>query len=179
MVTAKTLADTLTGLRVLIGAWLIWLGVTAGPEAAGLACLGLLLAWASDLLDGPLARRDPRQIRTWIGDHDLAVDVWASFGVWVYLAAAHFIATTIAVVYVVVVAIGLWRSHSVHLAWAVQAVPYAAMIRVGVQYAPPYGLALIIWVLTTVIVTWPRFPRETVPQFLAGMRALLRGDDTE
>ena len=34
------------------------------------ATLTRLVAWATDALDRPLARRDPRGIRTWIGVHD-------------------------------------------------------------------------------------------------------------
>ena len=58
MLRIKTVADTLTVLRVFLALWIFWLGITAGPSALPMAVTLLVLCWATDLLDGPLARRD-------------------------------------------------------------------------------------------------------------------------
>jgi cardiolipin synthase len=71
MTQTKTIADILTSVRFLLGLYLIWLGLRGGSEAMTTAVLMLLVAWISDVLDGPLARRDQRGIHTRIGDHDL------------------------------------------------------------------------------------------------------------
>ena len=47
MVGIKTVADTLTSVRFLLGLYLIWLGLRGGPEAVAAAALTLLVAWAS------------------------------------------------------------------------------------------------------------------------------------
>ena len=174
MVGIKTLADTLTSARLLLGPYLMWLGWREGPEAIRPATLTLLVAWATDVLDGPLARRDPRGIHTWIGDHDLEADVTVALGVWIYLALAGFLSPWLAVAYVLAAAAALWRFGSAHLAWGLQALPYGAMIWPAGRVVPPYGVLLVAWSGLVLGATWPRFPRHTLPEFLGGMRALLR-----
>ena len=174
MVGIKTLADTLTGARFLLGFYLVWLGLRDEAAAIAVAALTLLVAWATDVLDGPLARRDPRGIHTWIGDHDLEADMTVALGVWIYLALAGFLSAWLAVAYVLAAAVALWHFGSAHLAWGVQALPYGAMIWTAWRTAPIFGLLLVAWIGLVVVVTWPRFPRQTLPEFLAGMRDLWR-----
>jgi len=174
MVGIKTLADMLTGARFLLGPYLVWMGLRGGPEVVTAAVLTLLVAWITDVLDGPLARRDPRGIHSWIGDHDLQADMTVALGVWVYLALAGFLSTWLAVAYVLAAAAALWHSGSLHLAWGVQALPYGAMIWTAWQVAPPYGLLLVAWIGLVLVATWPRFPHRVLPEFLAGMRDLFK-----
>jgi phosphatidylglycerophosphate synthase len=172
MVGTKTLADVLTSVRFVLGLYLVWLGRQRGPEAIVPATLTLLVAWTTDALDGPLARRDPRGIRTWIGDHDLEADLAVALGVWVYLTLAGFLVPWLAVAYVLAVGVALGHSGSAHLAWGVQALPYGVMIWTALRTAPAYGLLLLVWIGLVVVATWPRFPRQTMPEFLNGMRNL-------
>jgi cardiolipin synthase len=172
MVGAKTLADTLTGVRLLLAFFLVWLGWQKGPEAIGSATLMLLAAWVTDVLDGPLARRDPRGIRTWIGDRDLEADMAIALGVWIYLTLAGFLSPWLAGVYLVVAMVVLWRFGSDQLAWAMQALPYGLMIWTSWRTAPWGGLLLVVYIGLVVVATWPRFPRQTVPEFLKGVRDL-------
>ena len=171
-VYAKTLADTLTGTRFLIALWLAWLGVTGGPETLPTATVALILAWATDMLDGPLARRDPSQRKTWIGDHDLQVDMAVACGVLIYLTAAGFLSLPLGLGYVLLCGLLLWIFRSAHLAWGLQAPPYGKMLLVALQEAPAYGAAAVGWIALAVFATWPRFPRDTIPQFVNGMRNL-------
>jgi len=68
----------------------------------------------------------------------------------------------------------LWYFKSEYLAWAFQAPPYGMMILVALKHAPTYGMLLIVWIVIVVIITWPRFPKYTLPEFLRGMRALFK-----
>jgi phosphatidylglycerophosphate synthase len=174
MVGTKTLADTFTGVRFLLAFYLMWLGWQEGPEAIVPATLTLLVAWTTDALDGPLARRDPRDITTWIGERDLEADVAIGLGVCVYLTLAGLLSPWLTVAYTLVAAAALWRFESDQMAWGVQALPYGMMIWTSWQLAPTYGLLLVAWILLAVVATWPRFPRSTVPDFLDGMRSLLQ-----
>ncbi len=174
MLQIKTVADVLTGIRFLLGPYIMWLGFHGGPAAIAAAALTLLISWATDLLDGPLARRAQRGIHTWIGDHDLAADVTVALGVWAYLALAGFIPLWPAVVYTLAGAAALWHSRSIHLGWALQALPYGLMIWTAWRVVPPYGLLLVAWVGFVLVATWPRFPQHTLPEFFSGMRELLR-----
>jgi hypothetical protein len=138
------------------------------------AVLTLLGAWITDVLDGPLARRDPRGIHTWIGDHDLEADLTVALGVWIYLALSGFLSPWLAGAYVLVVVAALYRFGSAHLAWGVQALPYGAMIWTAWRVVPPYGVLLVAWIGLVLVATWPRFPQHTLPEFLGGMRDLLQ-----
>ena len=174
MPKAKTVADTLTGARALLAVWILWLGIRGGDGAIGAASMTLILAWITDLLDGPIARSAPQSLHTWIGDHDLEVDLMVATSVWLYLSMSGFVQVVLAATYVAAVAVALWHFRSRHLAWGVQAIPYGGMILEALRRAPAYGVAMVVWIAGVVVITWPRFPRETVPEFLEGMRGLLR-----
>jgi hypothetical protein len=58
-----------------------------------------------------------------------------------------------------------------------QAPIYGWFIWVAVRDAPQAGLWLLVWIIAAVIITWPRFPRDIVPDFVGGIRSLVKGDD--
>ncbi|UCC61700.1 MAG: CDP-alcohol phosphatidyltransferase family protein [Anaerolineae bacterium] len=176
MASTKTLADLLTAVRFCLAGFILWLGVKGGAEALPAVVVTLILCWLTDLLDGPLARRDPSKRRTWIGDRDLEVDMSVGLAVLAYLTLAGYLALKAAIGYVVVCAAMLWYFWSPQLGWAVQAPPYAGMIYTALRNAPRYGLMLVAYVALLIVATWPRFPRVMVPQFLEGMRNLGRAE---
>jgi hypothetical protein len=173
MIHAKTLADTLTGARFLLGIDLMVLGLQRGVAAAATASLTLFVAWITDALDGPLARRDPRALRTWIGNHDLEADLMVGLGTWVYLALAGSIPLGLTVAYGAAGAAALWHFNLEPLAWGLQALPYGAMIWNAWRVVPTYGLLLVGYVILIVVATWPRFLHRS-HAFVVGMRDLLR-----
>ncbi len=168
----KFLADALTVSRLLLALALLWLGESGGAGSLPSAISILVLAWVTDLLDGPLARREPSPRQTWIGDHDLAVDVSVAAGVLGYLTLAGYVSPLSALTYVAVAGSLLAYYHSPALAMAAQALPYAGMLLVGVLQAPLYGALALGWIGLLITFTWPRFLRRSVPDFLCGIRAL-------
>ncbi len=172
MVTPKTIADLLTAARFGLAWVILWLGITEGAEALPTAVVLLLMAWLTDVLDGPLARRDPTGRHTWIGDRDLETDITVSVGVLAFLTLSGYMTPQVAIAYAAGCAALLWHFRSLHLAWAAQTPPYAGMILVALREARPYGLAMLGYVALVIIVTWPRFPQTTIPQFLNGMHNL-------
>ena len=168
MVSIKTLADVLTAVRFCLAGVILWLGVRGGAEALPAAVVVLILAWLTDLLDGPLARRDPLGRRTWIGDRDLETDMSVSLAVLVYLALVGYLTPKAAVGYGIVCAALLWHFRSLHLAWAVQAPPYAGMLYAALRDAPRYGLIALGYLVLVVVATWLHFPQVVVPHFLGG-----------
>ena len=172
MITTKTLADILTASRFGLAWVLLWLGISRGAAGLPAAVVILIIAWTTDVLDGPLARKDPSRQQTWIGDHDLEIDMSVSLGVLTFLVLAGYLAPWIAVSYVIICLIMLWRFRSQELAWAVQAPPYAAMLFIALLHAPINGLAMVAYLVVVIVATWPRFPQMTVPQFLSAMQNL-------
>jgi len=169
MIAAKQVADLITLSRASLVFVLAWIGLTRGADALPLAALLLIYSWTSDMLDGPIARRSRVYYHTWLGDHDLEVDMSVAVGVLVYLLASGYIGLTIGFVYLALWMLVFWR-------WGLQRSPgmlfqapiYAVMIWISLGYAFYYGVVQVFLILAAVAVTWPRFPQEVVPGFLAG-----------
>lgn len=177
MIDVKTMADTLTAGRFLLALAIFWLGLRVGRPALQTVTLALVLGWASDLLDGALARRALHQRRTWLGDNDLSVDVCVALGLLGYLTFSGYVSPAIAVSYILMTGALIWRFRSRALAMAAQAPVYAIMLYVALRDAPTCGALAVGWILLAVIVTWPRFPKTVVPEFIQGMRELGSDED--
>ena len=80
MIVAKQVADVITSLRALIAVFLIWLGEVQGAAGLPTAVWAMVADWLGDAIDGPIARRSRIKYSTWIGDHDLEVDMTVSVG---------------------------------------------------------------------------------------------------
>ena len=174
MLVAKQVADMLTFTRAVIGVMFLWLGLTQGAQGLPQAVLLQTLAWTSDALDGPVARRSREYYHTWIGDHDLQVDMFVSAGLLGYLWASGFVSTIVAVVYVLISVVVFYFLGDIErtLGMLSQAPIYGWFIWVAMRDAPLAGRWLIIYLVAIIVVTWPRFPKEIVPGFLSGISQL-------
>jgi hypothetical protein len=169
----KRLADLITFGRAAGAPMLAGWVLAGGPATAGWAAAFLLVDWAGDLIDGALARRTPSAPQTWIGEHDLEVDMWVAAWLLAYLGLAGLVNLALAVLYLagaglLLAAAGWPRS----LGMVCQAPIYVAVMIIAVQRAPLVAVGLFGWPVLVVALTWPRFPRVVVPQFLAGFRQL-------
>jgi cardiolipin synthase len=177
LLLAKRLADGLTAGRALLALVLAALGWPRGDELLPVAAVVLLACWCTDLFDGALARRSGILGQTWIGSHDLEADVLVSLGLLAYLVGSGYLAPVYALGYLLLWAVIFqrwgWRRDPAML---FQAPIYLWFLTVALRDAPTVGVWLVAWIVTVVVVTWPRFPREVVPGFLAGMRRALRQD---
>jgi hypothetical protein len=175
----KDIADVLTLIRGLLGIFLAWLGFMHGADSLPQAVLVMLLCWTGDLLDGGIARlsRPPRH--SWLGDHDLQVDVLVSLGLGAYLVGAGFVEWYIAVIYLVVWGLLIWRfGPDENLLMLVQAFIYFCFIWVALRDNPQVGRWLIAWILAVTLLNWRRFLTRVVPGFINGMRAIWRNNST-
>jgi len=163
------LADLLTGLRALVGASIVWLGYVREREALPVVTWAVILSWLSDLLDGPLARRDREHAQTWVGSHDAEADLATSVGLCLYLVLCRYVAAWLGVGLTVVTVI-TWVRHSPQLAWPLYAMPYAALILVVLREAPLLGRVAIVYLLLTLAVRWRRMKEQYLPDFLGAVR---------
>ncbi len=173
----KKLADLITGSRLLLALGYVWLGLARGAAALPVAGWLLMANWTGDGVDGALARRSRVIYRTWIGDHDLEVDMSVAAGLLAFLVTAGFLPTSWGLFYLlfclaVFVFLGIPRS----LGMLAQAPVYGAFIAVSLRHAPVTGWALVLWIVGALIITWPRFPQEVIPDFLRGIRDLAHLD---
>jgi phosphatidylglycerophosphate synthase len=171
MNSARVLADALTLTRGLSGALLVWLGWSSGALPWALATL--VFAWSADILDGAVARCGANPRRSWVGENDLLFDVWVAVGVSGYLTLVGYVPLLVGGSYLVIAWLPAAYLQSKALAEAAQAVPYASLVLIGLRDAPLYGMLTLVWIGLAVVITWPRFPRRQVPEFIGGMRELL------
>lgn len=169
----KQLADFITGVRLLLTGGYLWLGLARGAAGLPLAGWLLLANWTGDSVDGAIARRSRPYYHTWLGDHDLEVDILVATGLLAFLVAAGFLPEAWAAGYLLLWLIVFWllgipRS----LGMLAQAPIYAWFIATAIRHAPLVGWSLVAWILAALVITWPRFPRQIVPGFLNGLYAV-------
>ena len=175
MLVAKQVADLMTFCRLLMSVFLVWLGLVDGKSGLPFAGWTMLLSWTSDALDGPIARRSKVKYNSWLGDHDLQVDMAVCAGLLGYFMLSNYLSPQLGILYLFIWGLIFWR-------WGIQrspgmlfqAAPFAFLIYLSLRYSLPEGIALITWIIGVIILTWPRFPQEVVPGFLHGMRFKLK-----
>jgi phosphatidylglycerophosphate synthase len=173
MITAKQVADLFTFGRLAIAAIIAYVGFLCGKEGLPLVAMLLLLSWMSDSVDGPLARRSRVQYQTWIGDHDLEVDMVVAGGLLAYLVQAGFVALWAGISYTVLWAGILWAGRSNRsLGMLFQGPVYGYFLWKALLLAFVSGVLLLVWIAAAIIITWPKFPGEIVPRFIAGIETL-------
>jgi endonuclease/exonuclease/phosphatase family metal-dependent hydrolase len=173
-VLERALADLLTWLRAAAALALAGLGLAQGRASVSQATALLLFSWTSDAFDGALAHRSGTE-PSWIGRRDLEVDIAVSAGLGFWLVGADYAPWALAAAYGLVWALvftwlGVQRSPGM----LVQAPVYLGFIAVALRQEPWAGASLLVWIATAVVTTWPRFPREIAPEWVAGMRAAWR-----
>lgn len=175
MLVSKQIADLITFSRVILAIILVWLGLIQGSVGLPLAAGIMLLDWTGDALDGTFARRSRVRYQTWIGNHDLQVDLLVSLGLLVFLVASGFWEVRRALVYVLVWSVVFWHwGLQPALGMLFQGPVYAWFIWIALHQFPSAGWMMVGWVLLAVVLTWPKFPKMVVPGFLAGMREVGR-----
>ena len=174
MLVGKQVADLITTSRALLSFWLAWLGITQGESNLETVVWLMILNWTGDCLDGMLARRSSRKYHTWIGEHDLEVDILVSIGLLFYLSGSGLLNFRLMGLFCFICVLILWH-WGLHrsIGMLIQAPIYGWFIWIAVQKIPLVGIWLIIWILAALIITWPRFPNEVVPGFLTGMKEVV------
>ncbi|HEY53581.1 MAG TPA: hypothetical protein G4N94_09010 [Caldilineae bacterium] len=170
----RLLADALTAARVILSAYLVWLGFSGGASALSSAILVLLAAWLTDVLDGMLARRSQTKTPSWIGRHEDMADMTMSLGVIGYLVFSGFLASPVGAVLAFVI-LALWL-YSYPLAWPIYAIPYVILFLIALQFAPLFAWILAAYLLIALILRGPRLLREYLPQLIQSLRHPRRRD---
>ena len=174
MLNAKQVADFVTLFRGLLGFGLVWLGLTEGAGGLDKAVFIMIIAWTGDAIDGKIARRSKEYHQTWIGEHDLEIDMAVSCALLIYLLTAGFINVWLASLYVLVWTVILWRWKNVKVLGMLSQAPiYAYFITIALILLPNIGVWILVWMVIAILITWPRFPRMIVPGFLGGVREFL------
>ena len=167
----KPLADLLTLSRALLALCIAGLALAGSRDTVAAAMVGVIVSWLTDLLDGPLARRDPDPETTWIGEHDAEADLSTSLGVTAYLVLSGHLPGWLGGL-LVLVTLGLWVLHSHQLAWPFYAVPYVLLVFIALQEAPLFGWLAVGYLLITLMIRRRRLGDEFLPAFFEALRSL-------
>jgi hypothetical protein len=174
MLTAKQIADFVTLFRAFLGLSLVWLGLTEGAQGLQKSVLIMILAWTGDTIDGKIARRSKNNVHTWIGDHDLEIDMTVSCGLLVYLITSGFFDVWIACFYILLWTLIIWRWGNIKVLGMLSQAPiYGYFIWIAMTRLPNMGIWILVWMVVAIIVTWPQFPKQIVPGFINGMREFI------
>jgi hypothetical protein len=172
MIVAKQVADLITSARVLIAVCLVGVGIVQGIAGLPLVAWMMIVDWAGDMVDGKIARRSRMQYRTWIGDHDLEVDMTVSVGLLAFMVKAGLANIWLAGGYILLWCMYFWRQggipHSTGMLF--QAPIYGWFIWVALRDAPQAGWAIVIFLASAIALSWPYFPKVMVTGFLDGLR---------
>lgn len=176
MLVAKQVADLITTSRALLSFVLAWLGFVQGEAGLALAAWIMVLDWSGDAVDGVIARRSRVQYDSWIGDHDLEVDMLVSIGLFIYMLASGYWGLWQAGVYLIVWLLILWHWGLMRsLCMLFQAPIYGWFIWIALRDQFSAGLGMVLWIVAAVVLTWPKFPEMVIPGFLKGMRDVAQG----
>ncbi len=171
MPRAKTVADILTATRLLLAIFILLLGLFVGREALGTVMMVLLLAWTTDILDGPLARRDTSGKSTWWDDKDFPIDALLVLALFLYLTVSGFIVLWFSIIYLSLGIILILRFRSQQVAMSFMAPILALNLYLAFRHVPIWGFTTVAWCTVALIFNWPRFV-YVVESFIEGMRAL-------
>jgi phosphatidylglycerophosphate synthase len=175
MLVAKQVADLITYSRGLMAFILAGLGLLLGKEALPLAAWLMVADWCGDMVDGPIARRSRIYYHTWIGDHDLLIDMTVSVGLLVFMLGAGYVSWWLGVFYLLAWALYFLKFGLIPAPGMLfQAPIYFWFIVTTFRYTTGFGVLIITLILAAVVLTWPKFPKVVVPGFLDGMRKALQ-----
>lgn len=172
MIVGKQVADLITSLRALLTFFLIWLGYSRGADGLELAVYVMLADWIGDAIDGPIARKSRVTYRSWIGEHDLEVDMTVSVGLLAYLLLAGFLNVWVVVFYLFSWGAGFWLYGGIPRSYGMlfQTPIYGWFCYVALREVPETAWLIPAYIVIATAVTWPRFPQMIIPGFLSGLR---------
>jgi len=172
MIVAKQFADLITATRGLIAFFLIWLGSSHGAEGLSLAVWLMLADWIGDAIDGPISRRSSVKYHTWIGDHDLEIDMTVSIGLLIYMLQAGYLSIWVVVGYLVLWGGYFLQHNGIPRSYGMlfQTPIYAWFIYIAFRDAPQVAWLILVFVAAVIVLTWPRFPKVIIPGFFEDIR---------
>ena len=160
----SVLADALTALRCVFVLVILYAGLVWGPDK-GLATVALLtiLAWISDVLDGPLARRARRPTR--LGWCDLVADLGLTLSLATCLVAWKVAPLLLVVGVLALAGLGVRAFHALAPLQLAMGLVYGAFILTVWHIAPEWGRALVGGIGLLVLLN-PRRAWQQVTGFL-------------
>jgi phosphatidylglycerophosphate synthase len=175
MFTPSTFANFLTGVRAIVAILLPLLGFLQGASGVNSAVYLMVVAWISDYFDGVTARSRPGHKPSWLGTHDLQVDMLVAMGLLLYLVQSRYVSLPLAFIYVLAWALIFSRvTMDKTTGSLLQAPIYGIFLWFAAQDAPRAVLLVPAWIIVVLSISWRRFVGQVLPEFFSGLAGLLR-----
>lgn len=160
-------ADVLTASR-----WPVAVALLAAPSGTVAVAL-VAWVWASDALDGHLARSSGAAGR--LAALDPVADAAVAVGLAWYLGTVGFLPVLTSRLVVVVLLAAWWATRAIAVQMLLQALAYGSFLWWVQAEAVPGRSALALVLVGVVLLEWRRLIDELVPTFLHGWAELLGG----
>lgn len=170
----RFLADTLTVFRFFIAGFIVLLSFFLGKEDLPIIVYLTLAGWASDSLDGPLARSDRESESSWIGSKDHYVDLIFATSLLFFMWNVDFVATHTAILYISIIAF-YFLFGAKFLFQFYMALVYGSLLFLALIYKRNLGAALLLYGILNMILDWKRFKKES-RDFIGGFIDILTLD---
>ena len=177
MADLKYLADLVTTIRGFMAFILVWIGLFYGKEGLSSVVYIMLGCWTGDFIDGRIARLSQTKRQTWIGSHDLQVDLFVSLGLGGYLLWSGYVSKVYSIAYILVWGIILWwKGPDRNLLMLFQCPIYFTLIYLSLIIVPDAGKWILIWIGIILTLNWYKFSKEIVPGFVSGIFNLFKNN---
>jgi phosphatidylglycerophosphate synthase len=174
----KEIADLLTGLRLVLAVLLVVIAFTLGGRVLPLAGALIILGWATDTLDGPLARKSGCRRTGWLGKNDIGIDIFLSFSIVIYASASGLLHWSVTAGSIVLLLFATLVFHSYSLIVTFIGISYVIFLYMALRHCIPVLLAALGWGVVTLFVSWNRI-RTSLPLFFRGFKELFTGSRAE
>jgi len=175
MADMKLIADIVTTIRGFMAFILVWIGLVLGKGGLSYVVYIMIACWTGDFFDGRLARASRRKRLTWIGSHDLQVDLFVSLGLAGYLIWSGYVSGIALLAYLLVWGIVIWKKGpDRNLLMLFQSPIYGIFIYITLVFAPEHGKWILIWLVCLLAINWKNFINVIIPGFISGMVNLFR-----
>ena len=170
MIVAKQVADFITSFRLLIAIILVWVGIEKGASGIALVAWIMIVDWLGDMFDGRIARSSSKKYQTWIGDHDLEVDMVVSLGLFIFILQIEKVDPWLGLGYLLIWLIYFLIQGKIpdSLGMLFQAPIYGWFIWIAVNETPKAGWTIIVFLILSIVFIWPAFPKIMIPRFFSG-----------
>lgn len=168
-----TLADALTASRLLLA---VAVGAALTGEHYRATSMLLVVAWATDYLDGLLARAARRPTK--LGDWDFRVDVTLGIAILTGLAVAGVAPLWLVIAAVIVGAGSTLGTGNPAPAMLLMALAYGLLLALLLAERPELWWLPFVAIGLLLVLDWKRFLRTILPAFFNGMANLSsRGEE--
>ena len=151
----RFIADLLTLFRVLCALFILLLGFMVGARALSTALITILCGWATDWVDGSIARSSGMP-QTWVGRAEFACDLTMVFAFFLFIVVAGLFPILPALALLLAAVMLVIMKPTENMVNIVAAPVFALPIAVSFAGGWVIGVCYVVFITSLIIVRWDR-----------------------